>query len=163
MKRVLAVLIAVCRVLVLISMLVMIGSVTLQIFARTFLPQAPIWTEEVTRYALLYMVAFGAGLSMLTGDLVNVDLFLEALHERPRRLVSALALLITAAFAAVIVKPAYDFAQIGAWQTSPSIGIHMIWIYYSMVVLPVLLCLFAFVAAVRILRTGHIVSVKPAE
>lgn len=163
MKRILAFLIVVCRVLVLISMLVLISSVTAQIFARTFLPQSPIWTEEVTRYALLYTVAFGAGLSMLTGDLVNVDLFLEMLGERSRRIVSALALLITALFAGLIVKPSYDYAQIGAWQTSPAIGIHMIWIYDSMIVLSVLLCLFALVAAIRILKTGHVESGKVGE
>lgn len=163
MRRVLAVLIAVCRFLVLISMLVLMTSVTVQIFARTFLPTSPIWTEEVTRYALLYTIAFGTGLSMLSGDLVNVDLFLEFLSEKPRRFFACLALLVTAVFSALIVKPTYDFAQIGGLQTSPAIGISMIWVYYSMVVLVTLMFLFAVVAAVRVARTGHVESGKVGE
>lgn len=163
MKAVLQVLIAVCRVLVLVSMLVLMGSVTIQIFSRTFLPESPIWTEELTRYALLYMVSFGAGLSLLSGDMVNVDLLLEILSERPRRVLTVIGLLVTAVFTALIVRPAWEFAQIGALQTSPSMGISMIWVFYSMVILLVLTCVFALVASVRILRTGHVESGKVGE
>lgn len=163
MKPVLSFLITICRLLVLASMLVLMTSVTIQIFSRTFLPTSPIWTEELTRYALLYMVSFGAGLSLLSGDMVNVDLALELMRERPRRLLIALSLLITAVFAGIVIKPAYEFAQIGGLQTSPSMGISMIWVYYCMVVLPVLVCVFALVAAVRILRTGQVESGKVGE
>nr|WP_245224333.1 TRAP transporter small permease [Rhizobium halophytocola] len=138
------------------------GSVTIQILSRTFLPTSPIWTEELTRYALLYMVSFGVGLALLTGDLVNVDLALELLSERWRRWLTGLSLLLTALFAALVIKPAYDFAAIGAWQTSPSMGISMSWVYYTMLVLLVLLCIFALVAAVRIIR-GEQVSLGKAE
>ncbi|MBP1853406.1 TRAP transporter small permease [Rhizobium halophytocola] len=162
MKRILSVLVIVCRLLVLASMLVLMGSVTIQILSRTFLPTSPIWTEELTRYALLYMVSFGVGLALLTGDLVNVDLALELLSERWRRWLTGLSLLLTALFAALVIKPAYDFAAIGAWQTSPSMGISMSWVYYTMLVLLVLLCIFALVAAVRIIR-GEQVSLGKAE
>ena len=163
MKPILSVLITVCRLLVLASMLLLMTSVTIQIVSRTFLPTSPIWTEELTRYSLLYMVSFGAGLSLLSGDMVNVDLVLELMHERPRRLLVALGLLVTAIFAGFIIRPAYEFAEIGGLQTSPSMGISMIWIYYCMVVLPVLVCVFALVAAIRVLRTGHVESGKVGE
>jgi TRAP-type C4-dicarboxylate transport system permease small subunit len=163
MKRLLALLIAMCRFLVLIATLVLVVSVTVQIFARTFLPVAPIWTEEVTRYSLLYMIAFGTGLSMLSGDLVNVDLFVEWLPERPRRFFACLAFLVTALLSAFILKPTYDFASIGALQTSPAIGISMIWVYSSMVVLVVLMFLFAVVAAIRMARAGHVESGRIGE
>ena len=163
MKPILAVLITVCRLLVLASMLLLMTSVTIQIFSRTFLPTSPIWTEELTRYSLLYMVSFGAGLSLLSGDMVNVDLALELMHERPRRLLVALGLAVTAVFAGFIVRPAYEFARIGGLQTSPSMGISMIWVYFSMVVLPLLVCVFALVAAIRILRTGQAESGKVGE
>jgi TRAP-type C4-dicarboxylate transport system permease small subunit len=163
MRRLIAVLIAVCRFLVLISMLVLMTSVTVQIFARTFLPTSPIWTEEVTRYALLYTIAFGTGLSMLSGDLVNVDLFLELLPEKPRRFFACLAFIVTAVISALILKPTYEFASIGSLQTSPAIGISMIWVYYSMVVLVVLMFLFAVVAAIRAARTGHLETGKIGE
>ena len=151
MRKLLPLLIALCRLMVFASMMTMTGSVLVQVFCRAFLPQSPMWTEELTRYALLYTVAFGAGLSMLTGNLVNVDLFIELLPEKGRRIATALALLITSIFAALLIVPSYQYGQIGAFQTSPTLGIRMTWVFYTMLLLVVLLCLFSLVAAIRIL------------
>ena len=57
---------------------VLIGTVLIQVIGRSTGVSA-VWTEELTRYALLYMVAFGAGLALRTGDLVNVDVICEHL------------------------------------------------------------------------------------
>ncbi len=57
---------------------VLMGSVLIQVVGR-LTGNAPVWTEELTRYALLYMIAFGAGLALRTGDLVNVDVISETL------------------------------------------------------------------------------------
>lgn len=151
MKKILQLLVAACRLMVFASMMTLLGSVLIQVFARAFLPQSPMWTEELTRYALLYTVAFGAGLSMLTGNLVNVDLFIELLPSKGRQIATAVALLITSGFAALLVGPSCQFARIGAFQTSPTLGISMTWVFYTVVLLVVLLCLFSLVAAVRIL------------
>lgn len=151
MRKILQILIVICRLMVFASMMTLLGSVLIQVFSRAFLPQSPMWTEELTRYALLYTVAFGAGLSMLTGNLVNVDLFIEMLPGRGRRIATAVALLITSVFSALLIDPSYQYAQIGAFQTSPTLGIRMTWVFYTMLLLVVLLCLFSLVAAVRIL------------
>ena len=66
----------------------------IQVLGRSFFHSSPVWTEELTRFALLYLAAFGAGLSYRTGDLVNVDMICEALPGRwpwLLRLVSAAA------------------------------------------------------------------------
>lgn len=151
MRKIFPFLIALCRLMVFVSMMTLLGSVLVQVFSRAFLPQSPMWTEELTRYALLYTVAFGAGLSMLTGNLVNVDLFIELLPGKGRRIATAVALLFTSVFAALLIEPSYQYAQIGAFQTSPTLDIRMTWVFYTMLLLVVLLSLFSLVAAVRIL------------
>ncbi|MEZ5476516.1 MAG: TRAP transporter small permease subunit [Thiolinea sp.] len=61
------------RYAVLLAFLVLMGAVLIQVVGR-LLSDSPVWTEELTRYALLYLAAFGAGLSYRSRDLVNVDL-----------------------------------------------------------------------------------------
>ena len=84
---------AVCRLAIGSAFFALIAVVSLQIFTRTFGLPSPVWTEELSRYLLLYMVAFGVGLSLTTGELVNVDLLQETVPERTAwwmRLVAAI-------------------------------------------------------------------------
>src|SRR5690606_30211872 len=67
---------------VLVASAVIIGAVTIQVVSRNFLPFSPAWTEELTRFALLYLAAFGIGLAYRSGDLVNIDIVLEQMPER---------------------------------------------------------------------------------
>ena len=70
---------------------IMIIAVVVQVFARTFMPQPPIWTEEASRVTLLYIMGLGVGASVLTGDLVNVDLALMIMPKPMRRFCTLLS------------------------------------------------------------------------
>ena len=134
-----------------IAFAVLSASVIIQVLSRTLAESSPIWTEELTRFALLYLAAFGAGLSYRTGDLVNVDIVCEALPGRwPRRLrlVSAAA---TAMLCAVLVYAAWRFTSIGAMQTSPALGWRMDFLHASMLVLLVSLLVFSLLRVLRML------------
>jgi TRAP-type transport system small permease protein len=139
------------RAVVGIAFAVLSASVIIQVVSRTLLESSPIWTEELTRFALLYLAAFGAGLSYRTGDLVNVDIVCEALPGRwPRtlRLVSAVA---TAVLCAALVYPAWRFTSIGAMQTSPALGWRMDFLHASILILLVSLLVFSLLRVVRML------------
>lgn len=133
---------------------VLMGAVLLQVLGRTVLPSSPVWTEELTRFALLFLAAFGAGLSFRSGDLVNVDLVSESLPGKwPRRLriISALA---TAVLCAILVLPAWKYTSIGVMQTSPALGWRMDFIHMTMLVLIISLLVFA-TARVLMMLTGE--------
>lgn len=134
-----------------IAFAVLSASVLIQVLGRSF-GSSPVWTEELTRFALLYLAAFGAGLSYRTGDLVNVDLVCESMPGRwpwMLRLVSAVA---TAALCAVLIWPAWRYTAIGAMQTSPALGWRMDLVHASMLVLLISLLVFAVLRVVRMLR-----------
>lgn len=108
----------------------LIASVLIQVVGR-LTGNAPVWTEELTRFALLYLIAFGAGLAFRSGDLVNVDVICESLPGRlPRflRLVSAMA---TAGLALYLLAPAWRYVSIGAMQTSPALGLRMDFVHLT--------------------------------
>lgn len=126
-----------------ISFVLLIVAVLTQVLGRTF-GSSPVWTEELTRYAMLYMVAFGAGLSFRSGDLVNVDVLCDALpgaYPWRLRLFSALVSCVLCAF---LLPAAWKYVSIGAFQTSPALGVRMDYIHFS--VFALLAGLFAFTA-----------------
>lgn len=121
---------------------VLMASVLIQVVGR-LIGNSPVWTEELTRFALLFMAAFGAGLSLRSGDLVNVDIVCEALPGRwPWRL-RLFAALMTGVLCLIIIEPTWQFMSIGALQTSPALSWRMDFIYVSMVVMVLSLLGFA--------------------
>ena len=88
MHRITGWLVALTRFGVGLSFAVLIISVLIQVIGRAT-GNSPVWTEELTRYALLYLAAFGAGLSLRTGDLVNVDVICAGAYIRPGDIIVA--------------------------------------------------------------------------
>ncbi len=131
-----------------LAFLVLMGAVLIQVFGRTFIGSSPVWTEELARFALLYLAGFGAGLAILSGDLVNVDLIAESLPDPMPFVLRMFAACTTFAFAALLIGPAWRYVSIGFRQTSPALGVRMDYIHFSVMALLLTLALFA---ALRVL------------
>jgi len=134
-----------------IFFLTLIIVVTIQIVTRTFDWYALLWTEELSRYLVLYMTAFGIGLSLMTGELVNVDMLQEAVGERRAWWMRLFAHAATATLAAAMLWPAWRFTQIGAFQRSPSLQWPMHLIHASVFLLALALFLFALLRVIGML------------
>ncbi len=133
----------VSRVMTGIAFTVLIIAVLVQVVGRSLLADSPVWTEELTRFALLFLAAFGAGLSLRSGDLVNVDIICEGLPGRwPWRL-RLFSAIVTAIFCASLLYPAWRYTSIGAMQTSPALSWRMDFIHVSVLVLLASLFVFA--------------------
>ena len=133
-----------------LSFFVLICAVLTQVLGRTF-GSSPVWTEELTRYAMLYTVTFGAGLSLRSGDLVNVDVVCEALPGKgpwALRLFSAVATLV---LCVVLIPAAWKYVSIGAFQTSPALGVRMDYIHFSVFALLACLAVFALLRIVSMI------------
>lgn len=109
---------------------------------------SPVWTEELTRYAILFTIAFGAGLAFRTGDLVNVDILTEALPESIAKFMRLFAAMATSVLCFYLLPHAWKYVSIGTLQTSPALGVRMDFIHLSIWL--TLLCLGIF-AALRVL------------
>lgn len=142
-QRVFALLARALRFLTGCAFAVLIGAVLLQVVTRVALPASPVWTEELSRFALLHLVALGAGLALRAGELVNVDLVIAALPAGARRRLEVFVMLGIVVFAVLLMSPALEFVEIGAFQTSPALAWPMTWIHLSVFIVPVSLTLFA--------------------
>lgn len=145
------VLVSICRFGTGIGFLVLIFAVLTQVLGRSVFNSSPPWTEELTRYAMLWTIAFAAGLSFRSGDLVNVDILSESLPGRwpwIMRLTSAIA---TVVLCAALIWPAWRYTAIGARQTSPVLKVSMNLVHASILVLLILLMVFAIIRIAEML------------
>jgi TRAP-type transport system small permease protein len=131
-----------------LSFVVLIGAVTVQVITRSFIGGSPVWTEELTRFALLYLAGFGTGLALLSGDLVNVDLLSESLPGRWPWLLRLISAALVLVFCGALIGSASRYTQIGAMQTSPAMGMPMNYAHGSVLLL---LAMLALAAAVRMI------------
>ena len=155
MQKVIAGLVSIARVGTGLSFAVLAVSVMIQLMGRAGFIAAPIWTEEVARFSLLFMAAFGAGLSYRSGDMVNVDLVSEALPAPwPWRL-RLFSAAIVAGLCVMLLPSAWFYTSIGVRQTAPALGIRMDYIHASVLLLLVLLGLFAALQAIAMLTDNE--------
>lgn len=126
------------RTLLTLAVIALVGvslTVLLQVVSRLLLPFTVAWTEELTRYLFIYMVSLGAGVVLHRHRNVNVELFHGSLGFRGRAVYLTVISLLTGGFALLVLPEAWKFAQLGAFQTSPSMRLPMIYIFLSSVVL----------------------------
>ncbi|GAA3543516.1 TRAP transporter small permease [Zobellella aerophila] len=129
--------------LTVVLLLALCGVVLLQVTARLLLPSSPAWTEELSRYLFIYVVAFGIGVAYQQGELVSVELFQSRLRGLSRPLYRMLISLLMLGFCVLMFKPALAFSAIGEFQTSPTLFIKMQFMFVS--TLLVFVNLFAYI------------------
>lgn len=130
-----------CRAGALTAFAVLIFAVLLQVVGRT-IGTSPVWTEELTRFALIYLTAFGVGVALLTGDLVNVDAFCDALPGEWPRYLRMFASAATAVLCLALLPGAGKYVKIGTLQNSPAMAMPMEFIHFSVWLLLAMLAAF---------------------
>ena len=141
------------RVLVGLAFAALLAAVTVQVVGRA-LGASPVWTEELARFALLYLAAFGTCLGLASGDLVDVDVVRSAVPAPAARGMRALGLALTAALSFGLLPAAWLYTGIGVRQTSPALGWRMDFLHASVLVLLAALGLFAALALLELLLGG---------
>jgi TRAP-type C4-dicarboxylate transport system permease small subunit len=119
-------------ILLVISVAIIIIPVSLQIFARfTELLPRYIWTEELSRFLLVWMVMIGAMVGMREGTHFNVDLF-PGLKGRTRAAADIVAGVFVMIFGAVFLWWGIEFTDFAWFRISelaelPLWTIHIAW------------------------------------
>lgn len=132
--------------------------VTLQIFAR-YTPFIPtyIWTEEMSRFCLIWMIMIGAILAQKEGIHFVVDVFPE-LSPRPAALVDLISGVFVLTFSFIFLWWGIEFVDFAWWRTSELADIPLWWIHLPWPVLGASWLLFQgerMADAIRVLRGGE--------
>ncbi|REC94163.1 TRAP transporter small permease [Kushneria indalinina] len=140
------------RILATVAGLILVaiaGVVIVQILGRLILPSAPVWTEELSRYLFIMMIAVSAGLVMRRGKHISLELFHHRFGVRGACLYQLLMSVVLVGFAWLIVPYAWQYASIGAFQTSPALKVSMQWVFGATVVLFAMVILYGVIGAIE--------------
>jgi TRAP-type C4-dicarboxylate transport system permease small subunit len=111
---------------------VMIVPVTLQIASRfvEFIPRY-IWTEEVARFCLIWLVMLGATIAVRDGSHFDVDVLPTPASSRGRAVARMIVHVSIFLMALIFAGYGWSFAQFGYIQNSEMTGINMLTMYIA--------------------------------
>lgn len=99
------------------------------------------WTEEVSRYLMIWTVFIGGGIACRHGKLIGVEFVVGALPAAMGRATKYLSLLLATVFYVLLCFVGWQWVEFGQSQTSPVLEIPMFTINLAMVAGGVLMVL----------------------
>jgi TRAP-type transport system small permease protein len=131
-------------ILLMVTMIVVINSL---VVTRYFFSYSPSWTEEVTRFSMIWMVMLGAGVLTLFDDHISLTMAVEKLPKRWRKWQRLLAHIFVCLTALLIAWEGFEFAYGLKSVIAPALQTPMI---YPAISVPIGATMIAAFAAVRI-------------
>jgi len=102
-----------------------------QVLARFILESPSAWSEAWTRAAIIWAVMLGISLAFRQGAMLSVDLLHNLLAPHRARVLEHAVLLIVVGFLGFLVWIGADMTWRVRFQTTPSMGVSISWIYLS--------------------------------
>ena len=95
------------------------------------------------------MVALSVGVVLRQNRNISVELFHHLLGPRIQAAVQVLLCGLIGLFAFLVLPYAWQYAQNGAWQTSPTLHVPMLYIFFSTVVTFALLLVYSLLGCLE--------------
>lgn len=117
-----------------LSVFVMVIVVLMGVFMRYFIKNPLVWSDELAKYALVYMTFIGASVALKDKNLAAMDLVVTKLPERTKLIVQIIGYILEVALLAFLFYYSIDllFQNSVRNQISPGLQIPMSWVYFSM-------------------------------
>lgn len=139
--------------LLVIFYLAIIVVVSIQVICRVTPLKAPAWTEEASRYTMIYLIVFSTGFAIKEKAFIGVDTIFHFISEKKKLILQFINNLLLLIFALFLLRFSVDFYKLGQPQTSVSMPIlHMNQIYFSMILLSFLLILYLAIEETKIFK-----------
>ncbi|MFN0263213.1 TRAP transporter small permease [Tepidamorphus sp. 3E244] len=120
-----------------------------QVVARYVFGASFRWSDELSRYMLVWITFIFAGIALERGEMIALDL-LDRINTRALRIAITLATSIPVLAAlSAIVYYGYRYAALNASQSSPTLGISMFTVYLAIPIGLTLLALHVLAIALR--------------
>lgn len=149
----------------LFSMLVI---VTFQVIAR-YMPgmRIPSWTEELSRFLLVYIIAFAGGLAVEKKAYVGMDSFYMLLPFRTQKIFDLFFNIITGYLFYIITKYGIGLVSNVRIQLTPAMQISMSYIYLSLPILGIGMLIFigldSIITIKSIIKNEEVPTSNPDE
>jgi TRAP-type C4-dicarboxylate transport system permease small subunit len=115
-----------------IALVLVLGG--LQVWFRYVSGASLVWSEEVMRYTMLWLVMIGSGAAYSRGQFMGMRFAVELLPPTWRRGCDVVSALLMLAFLGVVGWYGAQFAWKTRLQLSPTIDLSLIWVHSAIVV-----------------------------
>ncbi len=136
-------------------LLAVLGLVVFQVVSRYVFNTPFVWSEELARFALLWLTFIAAAFVMARGVHVSVTVGDRLLGRRGRLVVDLFALGVVLVVCILLLAVSPEFLSTAGRTSSPAAGIPMGWVYGSAVVGFVLMGLHSVGLVVTTLRRAE--------
>lgn len=102
-----------------------------ELFARYLFNSSTTWTEELTRYLMVWMTFIGASSAIYRGELAAVTYLNDRLPQALRRIVVTAGLMLMAAFLATAAYQGYELVQRSFVLNAAALQVPMAWVYLA--------------------------------
>lgn len=117
------------KALMVVLMSVMVVSMFLQVVTRYALGKGFAWTEELSRFANVWMVFIGAAVLSFSDEHIQVTILDEMLKGNALKALKLFKALVFIIYSSLIVKVGIDTLSVVSKQTSPNMLVPMNYIY----------------------------------
>ncbi|WP_417521760.1 TRAP transporter small permease [Marinobacter sp.] len=141
---------AILQPVVFAAMAALIGVITLQIVSRVLF-SAVGWTEEVSRFLLVWITFLASTLAFQRGRHIAVTFAVDALPVQLRKGARILATLAVLGFLVALVVIGYRYMQVQSYQKSASLRLSMTYVYAVIPLSAAIMCWYALVDLVELI------------
>jgi len=100
-----------------------------QVFARYVLKDPLVWSEEVIRYFIIWIVFLGMAVAVRKGLLISVEIVQHNVPRKVRKFMGLLTVLVNMFFLLILIVYGFGIMDNLAGQTTGSIEIPVSWTY----------------------------------
>lgn len=127
--------------------------VTFQVLGRyvPFIPR-PLWTEEIARWLLAWLVFLGAAIALRRSDHFVIDVIPRRVEEKAGRALQVLVLVAVFAISLILLVGGALMTQGGLTRISTASGLHLAWAFAALPVGGLFMTIFSVELAIKVLR-----------
>jgi TRAP-type C4-dicarboxylate transport system permease small subunit len=127
-----------------VLMVVIVVSISAQVFWRYVLNAALVWPEEVSRYGFIWACLLGMSVCLRRGDLIAIGALWVGKPKRVRLIVNTIVHLLSIPLFVVFIWQGVALMGVVAGQLTASTQVPVSWVYLSLPVSSLLALLFVF-------------------
>lgn len=117
-----------------VGLLLMVGVVFLQTFCRFVIFKSLTWSEELSRYLFVAIIALGINLASTDHLFVKIEIIDGYLKDKAKYIADMIRKAVALYVSVVFMYSGFGLIEIGGYQISPAMGIPMSILYGIMFV-----------------------------
>ncbi|MBG9567095.1 TRAP transporter small permease [Brevibacillus agri] len=100
-----------------------------QVFARYILKSPLVWSEELVRYLMIWIVFLGAALALRKGLLISVEIVQQIVPKTARKIMEIITVIVNVILLIILTKYGFGIMENLANQTTGAMDIPVAWTY----------------------------------